>query len=139
MDTHKPGTSTSTVIITVVVVVIILGGAYALLKKPYSSTSSGNTPTPTVSSSGTTTSGTQNLTISNFAFSQPSITVHVGDTVTWTNQDSTAHTVTSTDGGPLNSGNMANGVSYSYTFTKTGTYAYHCSYHPYMTGIVTVQ
>ncbi len=78
------------------------------------------------------------VSISGFAFSPASLTVSVGTTVTWTNNDSTTHTVTS-DSGAFSSGNLANGKTYSYKFTTAGTYAYHCSIHSYMKGTVIVQ
>jgi plastocyanin len=73
----------------------------------------------------------------NFAFNPKTVTIKVGDTVTWTNQDSTTHTVTG-DGG-IDSGNLAPGKSYSKTFDTAGTFNYHCSIHPSMTGQVIVQ
>ena len=79
------------------------------------------------------------VTIQNFAFSPASLTVKVGTTVTWTNQDSDAHTVTSQgSGGPLNSAPLNTGKSYSYTFTKPGVYSYLCTIHPFMVATVTV-
>ncbi|MEY9927561.1 plastocyanin [Catenulispora sp. GP43] len=77
--------------------------------------------------------------IMNFAFSPAALTVKAGTTVTWTNKDSDAHTVTSQGpGGPLGSAALATGQSYSYTFTKPGTYSYLCTIHPFMTATVTV-
>jgi plastocyanin len=76
--------------------------------------------------------------ISGYAFNPDNVTVHVGDTITWTNQDSVAHTVTSANGGPLNSGPLNQGQSYSYQFTSPGTYSYYCAFHPNMLGTVTV-
>jgi plastocyanin len=79
------------------------------------------------------------VAIKGFAFSPAALTVKVGTTVTWTNADGDAHTVTSQDpGGPLQSAALATGQSYSYTFTKPGTYAYLCTIHPFMTATVTV-
>ncbi|MBI2078639.1 MAG: cupredoxin domain-containing protein [Euryarchaeota archaeon] len=67
---------------------------------------------------------------SDLSFSPASVTVKVGTKVTWTNKDSTIHTVTSDDAdGPLNSGNLAAGGKYSYTFTTAGTFKYHCTPH----------
>lgn len=82
---------------------------------------------------------TNAVTIANFAFSPADISVKAGTKVTWTNNDSTAHTVDETDGqtGPA-SGMLNPGASYSFTFDKPGTYHYHCSIHPEMTGTVTV-
>jgi len=77
------------------------------------------------------------VTIAGFAFDPTTITVQVGDTVTWTNQDSTAHTATAA--GAFDTGNIANGASKSITFATAGTFAYHCTIHPTMTGTVVVQ
>ena len=73
----------------------------------------------------------------NFAFSPDSVEIKVGETVTWTNEDAAAHTVTG-DGG-VDSGQLATGQTYSKTFDTAGTYAYHCSIHPAMTGTVVVK
>ncbi|MCQ4079371.1 plastocyanin/azurin family copper-binding protein [Streptomyces sp. RB6PN25] len=79
------------------------------------------------------------VSIKNFAFSPAVLKVKVGTTVTWTNQDGDAHTVTSAgSGGPLKSAPLTTGATYSYTFTKPGTYAYFCSIHPFMTATVEV-
>ena len=75
--------------------------------------------------------------IKNFAFEPKTVTIKVGQTVTWTNQDSVAHTVTG-DGG-IDSGDLSKGKSYSKTFDTEGTFDYHCSIHPSMTGQVIVE
>jgi amicyanin len=77
------------------------------------------------------------ITILNFAFGPQVVTVKLGTTVHWANRDSEAHTVTS-DTGAFNSPVLQPGAGYSYTFTKPGTYAYHCTIHPFMTGKVVV-
>jgi plastocyanin len=77
------------------------------------------------------------VTIRNFAFSPQVVTVTAGTIVHWTNQDSEAHTVTS-DAGAFGSSALQPGAGYSFTFTKPGTYAYHCTIHPFMTGKVVV-
>ena len=78
------------------------------------------------------------VTISSFAFNPAEITVKVGDTVTWTNQDSVGHTVVADDNS-FTSQSLPQGGTYSFKFTKAGTFAYHCSVHPSMTAKVTVQ
>jgi len=75
--------------------------------------------------------------IKNFAFEPKTVTIKVGQTVTWTNQDSTTHTVTG-DGG-IDSDGLSKGKSYSKTFDTEGAFDYHCSPHPQMTGQVIVQ
>ncbi|MFF2148825.1 plastocyanin/azurin family copper-binding protein [Kitasatospora sp. NPDC058190] len=82
---------------------------------------------------------TDSVAIKNFAFAPAAITVKAGTTVTWTNQDTDAHTVTSQNkAGALNSQALNTGQSYSYTFTTPGTYGYLCTIHPFMTATVTV-
>lgn len=78
------------------------------------------------------------VAIKNFAFAPATLTVKTGTKVTWINQDTDAHTVTSQNGGPLRSAALSTGKSYSYTFTKAGSYAYVCTIHPFMTAKVTV-
>jgi plastocyanin len=75
--------------------------------------------------------------IAAFAFDPASVTVHVGTTVTWTNNDTVPHTVTATDGS-FNSGNLNPGESFSFTFDGAGTFDYICNYHPNMTGTIVV-
>lgn len=72
-------------------------------------------------------------------FSPDNLTLVIGvnNTVTWTNNDSTIHTVTANDGS-FGSGYLNPGSSYSYTFTKPGVFEYHCQLHPWMVGYVTV-
>jgi plastocyanin len=77
------------------------------------------------------------VTISGFAFGPASVSVPVGSTVTWTNQDGTAHTVTADDGS-FDSGSLAQGATFSQTFDTPGTYPYHCAIHSSMTGTITV-
>jgi plastocyanin len=81
---------------------------------------------------------TQEVKIVNFSFTPATITVSAGTTVKWTNQDSTAHTVTADDGS-FDSGQMAQGVTFSFTFSKAGTFSYKCGNHPNMLGKVIVQ
>jgi plastocyanin len=78
------------------------------------------------------------VTITNFAFSPQKVTIPVGGSVTWTNKDDVAHTATASDSS-FDSGNLANGQSYTHVFTKAGKFAYICTYHPNMTGTVIVQ
>ena len=72
-------------------------------------------------------------------YSPPTITVVIGvnNTITWINNDNAIHTVT--DIGVFDSGNLGFGQSWSYTFTTPGTYQYHCTIHPWMTGTVIVK
>jgi len=76
--------------------------------------------------------------IADSAFSPSTLTIAVGDTVTWTNADGRPHTVTS-DGGAFDSGNLDEGGAFSFTFSEPGTYTYHCNYHGEMQATVIVQ
>jgi nitrite reductase (NO-forming) len=81
------------------------------------------------------------------AFDPNTVTVKVGDTVTWTNGDATMHTVTSgtsdgtagTPDGTFDSGFLAEGATWSYTFTEAGEFPYYCLPHPWMIGKVIVE
>jgi plastocyanin len=88
-------------------------------------------------------SGEAQVTMRNRTFQPAEITVAPGTTVTWTNDDSFAHTVTSgTRGSPtdlFDSGNVAGGESFSFTFDQPGTYPYFCRIHSGMDGTVIVQ
>jgi len=85
----------------------------------------------------TAASGISAVTIVKFAFTPETVTVPVGATVTWTNQDlDTPHVVKFPDGA---SGTLKQGSSYSRTFSSPGVYTYQCGVHPYMTGKVVVQ
>jgi plastocyanin len=81
---------------------------------------------------------TVNVTVQNFAFSPPTVTVAPGTTVVWTNKDSVNHTVTSDTGAWSDSGSLATNRTFSHTFAKAGTYPYHCAIHPSMTAKVIV-
>jgi len=76
--------------------------------------------------------------IANFAFAPKAIQAKVGQKITFTNQDSTPHTATATDGAKFDSGQLDQGKSFSYTAKKAGTIQFVCSFHPNMTGTITV-
>lgn len=78
------------------------------------------------------------VTIQSFKFNPDPITVPVGTTVTWTNQDSSGHTATS-DSGVFSSPMLSKGQSFSFTFRQPGEYTYFCDPHPFMKGKVIVQ
>jgi plastocyanin len=91
-----------------------------------------------IATAGSAVAANQAVTISGFAYSPSPVTVHVGDTVTWTNNDGATHTATA-DGGSFDTDNIANGASKSVTFSAAGTFAYHCRIHSAMHGSVVVQ
>ncbi len=80
------------------------------------------------------------VTIDNFAFSPPLLTVAPGTKVTWNNKDEEPHTVMSADGGKtFKSGALDTDDKFSFTFDKPGTYKYFCSIHPHMIGTIVVK
>jgi plastocyanin len=83
---------------------------------------------------------TNTVVIDNFSFSPPQLSVAVGTTVVWKNQDDMPHTIVS-DATPreFKSPPVDSGEQFSWTFSKAGTYAYFCSLHPRMTGVITVR
>jgi plastocyanin len=90
-------------------------------------------------SGGSAGSGpTEQVTIRDFAFHPPDLSIAVGTTVTWTNDDNTTHTVTGTDNDVIASPDLDQGDTYRVTFAQAGTYNYICSIHTNMTGTVTV-
>jgi len=76
------------------------------------------------------------------AYDPNPVQVRAGGTVTWTNNDSTPHTVTSGQDakpdGTFDSSTLAQGKSFSFTFEKAGKYPYFCTLHPNMVGTVSV-
>ena len=91
---------------------------------------------PSATAQGMTTTTTQ-LSIQDFFFSPADVTVEPGTTVTWVNEGTVPHTVTSDDG-QFDSGVLMPGDSYTVMFKGQGTITYHCAIHPSMTGSVTV-
>lgn len=91
----------------------------------------------TSSKAASAPAGPVTVHISNFTFVPKMVTVKVGQTITWTNDDDIPHTVVATDKS-FRSKVLDTGQSFSFTFTKPGQVAYFCSLHPMMTGKVTV-
>ena len=78
------------------------------------------------------------VSITKFTFSPKEITVAPGTKVVWTNHDETPHTVTSKDK-VLASPGMDTDDKYEHTFDGEGDFAYICTVHPFMTGVVHVR
>jgi plastocyanin len=99
-----------------------------------SSTSSGSTSTAAASTSG----GGVTIKMQNIAFDPKAVTVKVGQKVTWTNDDSVDHNVTSQSGETIKSDNFGKGGTFSFTPNKAGKISYVCTLHPGMTATLTV-
>lgn len=82
--------------------------------------------------------GNGTLTIKNFMFMPADVAVKAGTRVTWTNHDSSPHTATANQGA-FDTGAIKDGQSMSVTLRKAGVYAYHCDFHPFMKGSITVR
>jgi plastocyanin len=76
--------------------------------------------------------------IVNDSFAPASLTVAAGQSVTFTNADDDAHTVTATDGS-FDSKGLDSGGSWRHAFATPGTYRYFCQLHPFMKGIIVVK
>lgn len=123
------------IVIFVVVAVLVFGVVFFMKYQQPASIPSTNTTSATTSP---TVANARNVVISNFNYAPPTLTVKVGDSITWINKDNTAHTATADDNS-FDTGTLANGESKSITFSKAGTFTYHCGFHPSMKGTIVVQ
>jgi plastocyanin len=82
-------------------------------------------------------SGHVTVEITNFAFKPAMLTVKAGTRVTFVNHDKTAHTATADHGG-FGTGSIAPGDRKTIRLTRSGRFPYHCLFHAFMTGTVTV-
>jgi amicyanin len=121
-------------LLVILVISIAVAGCTTTPQPPASTT----TPATTVPAGNT-------VTIQNFAFSPPTMTVSQGTTVTWVNKDSADHRIindasgSNAEGAIFTSPILPQGASYSFTFNIPGTYPYHCTIHPSMKGTITVR
>ena len=112
----------------------VIVGSFLVLALALTGCSSANKST----SSSSVSVVTNAIVAQNFAFSPSSTTVSVGSKVTITNNDSSPHRPISDDNS-FDFGQIARGQSASHTFSSAGTFSYHCSIHPEMTGTIIVQ
>jgi len=123
-----------------IVVVFVAAAACSTKNSSVDNSQIGPTPAPVISSGPTVTAnipaGASALRTA--AFGTNPLVVSLGTTVVWQNNDTIAHTSTSKSTG-WNSGPIAPGQSFRFTFTSPGTFDYFCTIHPDMLGTVTVQ
>lgn len=116
--------------------VVIIGAALLVTGCGGSATA---TTAPATGGGTTTSSATgSQVVMKNIAFDPPTLTIKVGQAVTWVNQDSVQHDVVANNG-EFKSNLFGAGGTFSFTFTKVGTYPYYCTIHPHMTGTIIVQ
>ncbi len=78
------------------------------------------------------------VSITGSGYQPNTLSVKVGATVTWTNKDTASHTVTSDTAGMFDSGPIAQGATFKFTFSQAGTFTYHSTSDSGWTGTVTV-
>jgi plastocyanin len=81
-------------------------------------------------------SGAKSVDINHFAFHPPTLRIKRGGKVTFANSSNTAHTAT---GGSFDTKRIAPGTSVTVKFGQRGTFAYHCTIHPFMKGKIVVE
>jgi plastocyanin len=122
-----------------IAMLICTAGAAILLAACGGSSSSGDSTTGSAQTSGGSSGGGADaVSIKNFAYAPPSLTVDKGATVSFSNQDSTEHTATA-NGGAFDTGSIGQGQSKSITLNSAGTFSYVCTFHPFMHGTITVK
>ena len=94
------------------------------------------TEIPTTVASAAASAGAGAVGIADFKFDPPTISVPVGGSVVWTNNDTQQHTATSA--GNFDAGAIQPGSSATVEFKTAGSFVYICSFHPFMTGTVVV-
>lgn len=112
-----------------------------VVETPATEAPTGTTPVaeaPALPQEAKTLSTIHAVTIKGFAYSPAELRVKVGDTVTWTQEDSIQHNV-AFDDGSLTGSLLNKGQTFSYTFPVKGTFAYHCTPHPRMQAKVIVE
>lgn len=120
-----------------VLAALLLAGCAAGAGGPAAATGPGSAP---ASASGTATAAAAaTITIRNFNYGEP-VTVPPGAVVAVTNLDDAAHTVTSDQGSAFDVDIRGSGATATFTAPSVpGTYAYHCTYHPNMHGMLVVK
>lgn len=112
--------------------------AGALLAAGCGSSSTSNSSGSSGGSTPVSSGNTLAVKMSQIMFSPKTVNAKVGQTVTWTNEDSTAHNVTAQGGASFKSADFGQGKSYSYKLVTPGTIKYVCTIHPGMEGTLTV-
>ena len=118
--------------ITLTAALLAVSSGCSSYTQPTVTTMTTNTPGSAVS----IISGASTMTTT--AYAPNPITIAAGGSVTWTNNDSTTHTATASNGA-WSSGSIGPGGKFTMTFQTAGSFPYHCTIHPTMTGILVVK
>ena len=121
-----------------IVSVLILTICFTACSGYNSPTAPGSTPTPAPAGSTTVTISSGASTQTTTAFGTNPLTIPVGTTISWLNNDNTTHDSVA-DGSQWNSGNIPPGGRFNFTLGSAGRYTYHCQIHPNMVGTIVVQ
>ncbi len=142
----------TTAVLVAVIAILALGGVLVFGNREKKSTNTSTTQSTNTESETTPNESSTSqeptdetdemvtVNIENFAFAPSTVTVKKGGSVTWTNRDSVQHDITpDTEGDAFQKSELlAKDESYTWKFETVGTYTYHCSPHPNMTGTITV-
>lgn len=135
------------VVVAAVTVVVIAGAAWWFFgQQPQSQSSSTETSSPSSSTQPSETAPEANVvevSIEDFKYAPAQLTIKKGTKVVWTNKDSAGHNVVSDNsapagGPPKQAALFGKGEQFSFTYDVVGTFGYHCTPHPSMTGQVIV-
>ncbi len=125
-------------ILTVAASLAAVTGCGSSSSSSSSSTPAASTPATTAAPAAPTASGAAAVTMQNIAFTPAVISVKVGQTVKWTNDDSVDHNVTATSGATFKSDTFGKGGTFTWKADKAGTVSYVCTIHPGMDGKIVV-
>lgn len=131
---HTPASKLSRSLPVAVIAVAVLAAGCGGSSKSSGASSSSGAAAPAAASGG----AKESVTIASFAYKPTPVTVKVGAQVTFTNQDSAEHTATADSGSALETGTLKQGQSKAVTLSQPGTIAYHCAFHAFMHGTITV-
>ena len=116
-----------------VIVLVVIIGVYFLMQKQGAVTEKPGS-IATKQQAAATTPNT--ISIKDFAFSPETLTIKVGEKVTWVNEDTATHTIKSDT---FNSEGIDQGGKFEFTFNNKGTFNYSCGIHPSMQGKIVVE
>jgi plastocyanin len=122
-------------LILILTAIVIVAGGIAIAKSGDDSDMAMSGMTHNTAMTGTKQPVAKNMVIiDNLAFGPESLSVKVGTTVTWRNDDTASHTITFEDSSLADQSSdlTAPGKTFKHTFDSAGTFSYHCTPHPFM-------